>query len=242
MESNKLTFADQKAKSGSNDSSPRQIPYALNQVNNNKETADTSVANSVNTACENNEEQLECFIARIIDQDQPALNLLFKAMSVRVHSLALRITGNSQIAEEVTEDTFFQVWRQAPRFDSTRGTVTAWILTIARSRALDARRSIPPFDELKEFDYETINQNNTTEEPPDLLAMLEQNQCLHDALKNIDPLPRQLISLSFFRGLSHEEIALYAELPLGTVKSHIRRAIITLREVLDTQQNLALHL
>jgi RNA polymerase sigma-70 factor (ECF subfamily) len=143
----------------------------------------------------------------------------------------LRITGNIQLAEEVTEDTFFQVWRQAPRFDPARGTVKAWILTIARSRALDARRSIPPFDELTDSETNTDQQNHDS--LPDLLSAIEQNQLLHNALKNLDPLPRQLITLSFFRGLSHEEIANYAGLPLGTVKSHIRRTIITLRDVLE---------
>lgn len=177
---------------------------------------------------------LQELIYRIMHQDQSAFTALFKAMSVRVNSMALRITGSVQLAEEVTEDTFFQVWRQAPRFDPSRGTAVAWILTIARSRALDARRSIPPFDGLTEQETIGNRDNQSHDNPSDLLSAIEQNQLLHRALETLEPLPRQLIALSFFRGLSHEEIAGHAELPLGTVKSHIRRAVIHLRETLLT--------
>ena len=150
---------------------------------------------------------MQGLIWRVINQDQSAFTALFKAMSVPVNSLALRITASVQLAEEVTEDTFFQVWRQAPRFDPARGTAKAWILTIARSRALDARRSLPPFDGLieSETDGNSVSQNR--DDPPDLLAAVEQNQLLHSALETLEPMPRQLIALSFFRGLSHEEIA-----------------------------------
>ncbi len=180
--------------------------------------------------------ELQSYITRIIDQDQAAFVLLFKAMSIRVHSLAVRITGNIQLAEEVTEDVFFQIWRQAPRFDPARGRAQTWILTIARSRALDARRSIPPFDDLIETDAEAGAEYQNRDSIPDLLLAIEQNEALYSALKSLEPLPRQLIALSFFRGLSHEEIADQLTLPLGTVKSHLRRAVIKLRELLEVVQ------
>lgn len=178
------------------------------------------------------DKELQELIYRIMKQDQSAFTALFKAMSARVNSLALRITDSVQLAEEVVEDTFYQVWRQAPRFDPSRGTAKAWVLTIARSRALDARRSIPPFDELTESETLENRDSQNRDEPPDLLSTVEQTQLLHKALETLDPVQRQLIALSFFRGFSHEEIADHAELPLGTVKSHIRRGVIHLREVL----------
>ena len=178
---------------------------------------------------------LQDLIALVVQQDQSAFAALFKSMSGRVHSLALRITGSIPLAEEVTEDTFFQVWRQAPRFDPARGTAKTWILTIARSRALDARRSIPPFDELPECETDGNIAGQNHNDLPDLLSAIEQHQSLHNALESLEPLPRQLIALSFFKGLSHEEISIHTGLPLGTVKSHLRRAIICLREALTTQ-------
>ncbi len=184
-------------------------------------------------AIDNTDDQgLQELIYRIIKQDQSAFGDLFKTMVARVNSLALRITGCVQLAEEVTEDTFFQVWRQAPRFDPARGTAKAWILTIARSRALDARRSIPPFEEFTGTETAVTKDSQGQGDLPDLLSVIEENQALHRALETLAPLPRQLIALSFFRGLSHDEIAEFAELPLGTVKSYIRRAVIHLREAL----------
>lgn len=175
---------------------------------------------------------LHGYINRIVDQDQAALSALFKAVSARVYSTAVRITGNVQLAEEVVEDVFFQIWRQAPRFDPARGTALAWILTIARSRALDARRRIPPFTELTGNEAENSPDSQEKEGLPDLLSVIEQNQCLHAALASLDTLPRQLLALAYFRGLSHEEIADYTQLPLGTVKSHLRRSLGRLREML----------
>lgn len=186
-------------------------------------------------AIDNTDDQdLQALIYRIMKQDQSAFDALFKIMAARVSSLALRITDCVQLAEEVTEDTFFQVWRQAPRFDSSRGSAKSWILTIARSRALDARRSIPPFETMGESETVEDMDSQRHDDPPDLLSAVEQNQLLHSALGALEPLPRQLIALSFFRGLSHEEIASHVKLPLGTVKSHIRRAVIHLRETLLT--------
>jgi RNA polymerase sigma factor (sigma-70 family) len=177
--------------------------------------------------------KLETHTPKPVDNaDDLVLQDLISRIMARVNSLALRITGNIQLAEEVTEDTFFQIWRQAPRFDPSRGTARAWILTIARSRALDARRSIPPFDELTESESVDNSNNQDLNSPQDILSNLEQYQILDHALKTLDHLPRQLIALAFFKGLSHEEIAAYTSLPLGTVKSHIRRAVIQLREAL----------
>ena len=188
------------------------------------------------------DDELQGYVAGILRQDQVAFGLLFKAMAARVYSLALRITDDAQLAEEVTEDTFFQVWRQAPRYDSTRGTARAWVLTIARSRALDARRAIPPFEELPDLERESHVDEQSHDSVPDLLSAVEQNHLLHEAIKKLEPLPRQLLTLSFFRGLSHEEIADQSGLPLGTVKSHIRRAVIALREALAGSQPVAIDL
>jgi RNA polymerase sigma factor (sigma-70 family) len=216
--------------------SPAMEAFGFDKNTTSEEISSVTSKNNLNNQCgkKSDDKDLQELIYRIMAQDQSAFTTLFKIMSAQVNSLALRITDSVQLAEEVTEDTFFQVWRQAPRFDSSRGTVKAWILTIVRSRALDARRSIPPFEELPE--HETVGSDDIRchKDPPDLLSTFEQNHLLHSALETLAPLPRQLIALSFFRGLSHEEIADHAELPLGTVKSHIRRAVIHLREALLT--------
>jgi len=178
------------------------------------------------------EAALCALIGRIVDHDEAALAALYDGLVGRVYGLALRITRRVTLAEEVVQDVFWQVWRQAPRFDGERGSALAWVMTIARSRALDALRRLDP--EECELEPETLElqEDPAAPAPVDLLSALEQGQSLHAALARLDPVPRQLLSLAFFRGLSHDEIAQHAGLPLGTVKSHIRRALASLRELL----------
>ena len=175
--------------------------------------------------------QLQAWILQIVDQDQQAFSALYGAMVGKVYGLVNRITRNPQLAEEVTEDVFWQIWRQAPRFDPARGVAGAWIMTMARSRALDALRRR---ESCEEIDSEAVALAEAEGEgnPLDLLAVVERDTQVHQALDAIAPLPRQLVALAFFKGLSHEEIATHTGLPLGTVKSQIRRALIKLKELL----------
>lgn len=176
---------------------------------------------------------LAAWIGRVVDRDEQALALLYDALAGRVYGLALRITGRPQLAEEVVEDTFWQVWRQAPRFDPERGTALAWIMTIARSRALDARRALDPAEcHAAPWALDGAETADTTE-PPDLVAAMERGHRLHAALAELEAIPRRLVALAFFRGLSHEAIAQRENLPLGTVKSQIRRTLIRLRRTLE---------
>lgn len=175
---------------------------------------------------------LRGFIAGMGAGDESALGALYDATVRRVYGLALRITRNPQMAEEVAEDVFWQAWRQALRFDAARGNAMAWLLNMTRSRALDALRRTDDADLHPE--PETLMQLEAACEgdPQNLLDALQRNQALHTALETLDALPRQLLSLAFFRGLTHEEIASQSALPLGTVKSHIRRALLALGTVL----------
>jgi RNA polymerase sigma-70 factor (ECF subfamily) len=175
---------------------------------------------------------LQDWIAALVDRDQAALSCLYDALIAQVYGLALRITRQTQLAEEVAQDTFWQVWRQAPRFDASRGNAKAWVMTIARSRALDALRGLNP--EECELEPETLAliQAEDSDMPPNLLMAVEQGHGLHAALATLDATPRQLLSLAFFRGLSHDEIAECSGMPLGTVKSHIRRALLSLQDIL----------
>ena len=179
-----------------------------------------------------NEQLLQEWIARMVDSDQTALELLYEGLVGQVYGLALRITRRVQLAEEVVQDTFWQVWRQAQRFDPEKGSAKAWVMTIARSRALDALRRIEPNECNLEAETLELIEASNDDIPPNLLVAVQQGQQLHTALASLDPMPRQLVSLAFFRGLSHAEIAGHTGLPLGTVKSHIRHALLTLQQIL----------
>jgi RNA polymerase sigma factor (sigma-70 family) len=113
--------------------------------------------------------------------------------------------------------------------------VRAWVLTIARSRAIDAarvrRREAEMWDS---HDLADLHDTLVSEAdgPPDLLAAAQEGSALQQALLGLDPLRRQLVSLNFFRGMTQQEIADHTGLPLGTVKSHLRRSLIALGQAL----------
>ena len=164
--------------------------------------------------------------------DQGALGKLYDATLGKVYGLALRITGKAESAEEVVSDVYLQAYREAARFDAQRGVVMAWLMMLTRSRALDHLRrrdfaeSHPEPDSLHPERH--IGENN----PLDGLLELEGNARLKLALDELAPLQRQMLALSFYRDLSHQEIAGHTGIPLGTVKSHIRRALEKLKPLL----------
>jgi RNA polymerase sigma-70 factor (ECF subfamily) len=179
------------------------------------------------------EDELLCaLVARISRADQRALAELYDITVRRVYGLARGITHNLQCAEEVTEDVYWQVWRQALRFDRRRGSVMAWLLTLARSRGLDHLRRRDPATSHPEPETLVHDDGDAQANPSDRMATAERDRQLLGALEQLEPLPRQLLSLAFYRGLTHDEIAQQTRLPLGTVKSHLRRALSNLRGLL----------
>lgn len=173
------------------------------------------------------------WLQRIGAQDERALGLLYDATVARVYGMARGITHNLQCAEEVTEDVYWQVWRQALRFDRQRGPVMAWLLTLARSRALDHLRRRDEATPHPEPQTLVDDLGDPAGSPAQQIADAQRADAVGAALAQLDALPRQLLSLAFYRGLTHEEIAAQTHLPLGTVKSHIRRGLATLRGLLN---------
>jgi RNA polymerase sigma-70 factor (ECF subfamily) len=178
---------------------------------------------------------LAALMARVVERDERALARLYDETSSRVYGLALRICRQAAMAEEVVEEAYWQAWRQAPRFDPGRGEVMTWLLAIARSRAIDALRRDERFrhEELAEDGAETGAEPALA--ALDLLDAMRGERRVHEALATLDARSRQLVALAFFRGLTHEEIATQAGMPLGTVKSLIRRALLQLRQLLAAE-------
>jgi RNA polymerase sigma factor (sigma-70 family) len=173
----------------------------------------------------------DCVLA-VSRLDQLALAKLYDLTVSRVYSVALRIVRHAHLAEEVVSDVYMQVWRDAPRYDVARGRVLGWLLIISRSRALDIlRRQDEAFSHPEPYDL--IAEPESSEKTAhDLLAAAQAGTALREAMESLTPLQRQLLSLAFFRGLSHTEIVEHSGIPLGTVKTHIRRALTVLRDQL----------
>lgn len=190
---------------------------------------------SILPAREVRDAQLARLIAAVASGDGAALRELHHLTVGRVHGIALRIVRTREAAEEVALDTFLQVWRTARTYDALRGAPLAWLLTIARSRALDYLRRAEPAE--AHPDPEVLGRPEAAdrvEDPQDLLLAIEGRDALLRALEQLSALQRQLIALAFFRGLTHQEIAAHARLPLGSVKTYIRRALTQLRAQLGT--------
>jgi RNA polymerase sigma-70 factor (ECF subfamily) len=174
-------------------------------------------------------------VARMAQGDEQALCAFYDLTLGKAYALALRIVRQSDAAEEVVEDAFFQSWREAGRYDAGRGNPMAWLLTMVRSRALDwlrRRDDAQTFGDPLEFEGRLGADENGPEE---ILAALERSSAVHAALLELSPQARQLVALAFFRGLTHEEIAAACRMPLGTVKTVLHRACAKMRERLAMQ-------
>ena len=169
---------------------------------------------------------------RVAAGDQLAMASLYHTSSRVVYGLLLRILNEHGLAEEVLLDVYMQVWRQAGSYDEGRGSPMAWMLTIARSRAIDRLRSGRQELLLRES-FEAFEENARSEiDVEETAAIAEVQQKVRDALETLPAEQREVIELAYYGGLSHSEIALQLEQPLGTVKTRTRLGMMKLRDLL----------
>lgn len=174
-------------------------------------------------------------LAAMTRREQGALSQLYDATADKLYGLARTILGNAADAEEIVCDAYVQAWQTASSYDAQRGSVLAWLLMICRSRAVDLLRQRRSRAEA--LSAATSDVRAATEQgPEDLLRQIQEGTAVHRALAELTPLRRQLVALAFFRGMSHQEIAQAVELPVGTVKSHLRRSLQNLRAILELEE------
>lgn len=169
------------------------------------------------------------YVLRIAQKDQAALGALYDETSRIVYSLTLHILNNPADAEEVTLDTYTQVWRSAATFDAQRGSVLAWLMTIARSRAIDRRRSTAARSRREEPLSEFEGPESASTQP---MVMQGLETHVRSALNSLSSDQREAIELAYFFGYSHSELAAKLNQPLGTIKTRIRLGMIRLRSQL----------
>jgi RNA polymerase sigma-70 factor (ECF subfamily) len=175
-------------------------------------------------------------LERIRRRDSAALDILHRRYASSVYSLVWRVLQNPDEAEDVALDVFWQIWRQADRYEPSRGAPPAWIFTVARSRAIDRLRARHRReDRTISFDDPGVNLDPLDEEAsPDQVASFRQTRdAVREAMKSLSPVQRVAVELAFFKGLTHVEIAEKLKQPLGTVKTRIRQGLIRLRRQLD---------
>lgn len=171
-------------------------------------------------------------IKRVADGDQSALTELYDSTNRLVFGLVLRVVGDRATAEEVVLDVYTQVWRQAGNYDTQRGAPLAWIMTIARTRGIDRLRSGKHEFQNKE-PLESIGEaRSITASPEENTVISERRVMVRSALDLLSVEQREVIELAYYSGLSHSEIALKLNQPLGTVKTRTRLGMMKLRDTL----------
>jgi RNA polymerase sigma-70 factor, ECF subfamily len=181
-----------------------------------------------------NSESIISLLNQIQTGSEEALLQVHEQFATPVYSVAYRVLGNPQDAEEATQDVFLRLWDKANTFDPQRGNFTSWLLTIARRVAIDRLR--------KRERRDPSNSVSMDEEPylweTTLIGedMTDLQRSLLSVLNQLPNEQQQAIFLAYFHGMSHSDISAYLGKPLGTVKSHIRLGMQKLREIWLNQQ------
>jgi RNA polymerase sigma-70 factor (ECF subfamily) len=171
-------------------------------------------------------------IEKVAAGDDSALASLYDSTSRMIFGLLLRILNNAATAEEVLIDVYVQVWRQASSYDRRRGSPMAWLIMIARSRAIDRLRSGRQEREREEPLKAALADRSMAPNPEEIAAASELSRLVRSALSVLSPEQREAIELAYYSGLSHSQIAERLRQPLGTVKTRIRLGMMKLRELL----------
>jgi RNA polymerase sigma-70 factor (ECF subfamily) len=169
-------------------------------------------------------------LRRIVDKDQEAIEDLHRRYSGPLYALVYQLTRSETTSQDVVQEVFFTVWRDASRYDAARGAVSSWLFALARHKAIDAMR--------KEHNVrKRIADVDMTLEPAEDDVDQEaweniRGEAVRAALRELPDLQRTAVELAFFSGLTHVEVAERLKIPLGTAKTRIRMGLLRLRGTL----------
>lgn len=178
------------------------------------------------------EQEFVVLLQRVAQADATALAAFYDATKTLVYSLAMRLVHDHQVAEDVTIEVYMQVQRQAAQYNPHRGTPSAWLVTLTRSRAIDRLRAESTRQQREEPLENALLIAASTPTPEENSIATELRQVVQAALATLTPEQRQIIEIAYYAGLSHSEIAAQLGQPLGTVKTRLRTGLMTLRTLL----------
>jgi RNA polymerase sigma-70 factor, ECF subfamily len=172
-------------------------------------------------------------VHRLLQKDVSAFEQLYDRHSRPIYSLVLRILQQAGTAEEVVQDVFLQLWRNAAQYDVSRGPFVPWLFTLARNRALDTLRLKSERQRRREDQTEELPPIATVPQYEQQLDEKHRAEKVRALMASLNPQQKKAIELAYFEGLSHSEIAAALKEPLGTVKSWIRNGLLRLKEELQ---------
>ncbi len=169
-------------------------------------------------------------LARIVDRDERAVEALYARYAGPLYSLAYQVTRAERFAQDVVQEVFVALWRDASRFDPAKGAVAPWLFSLARHKAIDlVRREANIRKRTADVDLELREADDDVDHETWLSYRRER---VHAAIEELSPIQREALELAFFHGLTHVEVSERLDIPLGTAKTRIRSALLRLREIL----------
>ncbi len=177
-------------------------------------------------------ELLAGLLARAGIGDRKAFAELYQHTQSKLFAVALRIVRERHLAEEVLQDSFVNIWNHASQYATAKSAPLTWMTAVVRNRGLDLLRR-PHLEVQDEDDIFTQNLEDERAGPSEQLESARDQARIEKCMKGLDDEQRQTVSLAFFHGLSHSEVADHLRRPLGTVKTHIRRGLMKLKNCLE---------
>lgn len=169
-------------------------------------------------------------LARIVDRDERAVEALYARYSGPLYSLAYQVTGADRFAQDVVQEVFVALWRDATRFDPARGAVAPWLFSLARHKAIDlVRREANVRKRTADVDLELEEASDDVDHEAWVRIRRER---VMEAIEELTPAQREALELAFFQGLTHVEVSERLGIPLGTAKTRIRSALLRMRDLL----------
>jgi RNA polymerase sigma-70 factor (ECF subfamily) len=174
---------------------------------------------------------LEELVAAAARGDEAAFAALYDQTSPRVYGMVLRVIRDPAQAAEVTQDVYLEVWRQSARFDAGKGGVLPWLLMIAHRRAVDRVRSAQS-SMVRDDRYAQLHEERPYDSVSEQVQTSLEAQRVRRVLADLTPAQREAVTLAYFGGYTHTEVAELLTVPLGTVKTRIRDGLIRMRDAL----------
>lgn len=176
-------------------------------------------------------------LSMIADLSSEAIAVLYDRYGRLVFTVAIHVVGDAETAEEITQDVFVRVWEGARSYRAEMAKVSSWLISITRHRSIDElrRRGVRPEKNQMDWPEEEMNGLLLSENPEDTAELVLQQRHVRQAIASLPTEQQKVLSLAYFKGYSHQEIAELMGEPLGTVKSRIRLAMLKLRDMFVEQ-------
>ena len=169
-------------------------------------------------------------LERVRQRDERAVEILYARYGSSLYSLAYQVTGSDRYAQDVVQEVFISVWKDAGRFDPAKGALSSWLFALARHKAIDlVRREATIRKRTADVDLEFEESSDDVDQEAWLRIRRDR---VHEAIRQLPEAQRVALELAFFAGLTHVEVAERLGIPLGTAKTRIRTALLRLRDII----------